>query len=72
LRVAMWLPDDPLASSSSCDAQLQHGRILSAIRERDPDAAEAAVAEHIESTRQDMCDLAAVRGVGPRAHAAAG
>lgn len=72
LRVAMWFPDDPLTSSSACDAQLHHGRILSAIRDRDPDAAEAAVAEHIESTRHDLYDIAAERGVGPRAHAGAG
>ena len=58
-RVAIWLPVDPLIPNVFHSAQLHHERILSAIRGRDADAAEAAVADHIERTRQDLHGIAA-------------
>jgi DNA-binding FadR family transcriptional regulator len=39
-------------------AQLHHGQILQAIRDRDPTAAEEAVAAHIETTRKDLHRIA--------------
>ncbi len=56
--VAMWLPVDALTSNVNDSAQLHHGRILSAIRDRDPDTAQSAMAEHIEKARQDLYQLA--------------
>jgi len=61
-RVAIWLPVDPLISNVFHSAQLHHERILSAIRDRDADAAEAAVADHIERTRQDLHGIATTDG----------
>ncbi|MHB8504586.1 MAG: FadR/GntR family transcriptional regulator [Acidimicrobiales bacterium] len=58
-RVAIWLPVDPLIGNVFHSAQHHHERILAAIRDQDPDVAEAAVADHIEQTRRDLHAIAA-------------
>ena len=57
-RVAIWLPVHPLIANVHFSSQRNHERILSAIRDRDSDAAEVAVADHIEKTRQDLYEIA--------------
>jgi DNA-binding FadR family transcriptional regulator len=59
-RVAIWVPLE-VVTDELHSAQLHHARVLAAIRDQDPDAAERAVAEHIESTRADLRKMAASR-----------
>ncbi len=60
-RVAIWVPVDVITDKVFRTAQLHHGRILEAIRDKDPEAAEQAVAAHIESTRADLHKIASAR-----------
>jgi GntR family transcriptional repressor for pyruvate dehydrogenase complex len=57
-RVAIWVPVDVVTDNVFRTAQLHHGQILAAVRDSDPDAAESAVAAHIESTRADLYKIA--------------
>lgn len=57
-RAAIWVPVDMYAEHVFRTAQLHHGQILQAIRDRDPNAAEEAVAAHIETTRKDLHQIA--------------
>jgi DNA-binding GntR family transcriptional regulator len=57
-RVAIWVPVDTGIRDVFPTAQLHHGQILTAIRDKDADAAEEAVAAHIESTRADLHKIA--------------
>jgi GntR family transcriptional repressor for pyruvate dehydrogenase complex len=57
-RAAIWVPVDMYADHVFRTAQLHHGQILQAIRDRDPNAAEEAVAAHIETTRKDLHRIA--------------
>ncbi len=58
-HVAIWVPVDVITDNVFRTAQLHHAQILSAIRDRDTDAAEQAVAAHIETTRADLYKIAA-------------
>jgi GntR family transcriptional repressor for pyruvate dehydrogenase complex len=57
-RAAIWVPVDMYAEHVFRTAQLHHGQILQAIRDRDPIGAEEAVAAHIETTRKDLHRIA--------------
>jgi GntR family transcriptional repressor for pyruvate dehydrogenase complex len=57
-RAAIWVPVDMYAEHVFRTAQLHHGQILQAIRDRDPNAAEEGVAAHIETTRKDLHRIA--------------
>jgi DNA-binding FadR family transcriptional regulator len=57
-RVAIWVPVDTVADNVFRTAQLHHRQILTAIQDADPDAAEQAVADHIETTRADLHKIA--------------
>lgn len=58
-RSAMWMPLDPLAAQVFSTANSHHDRLLEAIRARDPQAAAAAAAEHIETVRHDLYRIVA-------------
>jgi len=53
-RVAMWVPIDRLISQVFYTANRHHVQILDAITARDPDAAQAAVVDHLETARRDL------------------
>lgn len=53
-RVAMWVPIDRLISQVFHTANRHHKQILDAIRDRDADAAQKAVVDHIETARRDL------------------
>jgi DNA-binding FadR family transcriptional regulator len=53
-RAAMWLPIDSLIRSVFRTANEHHAQILEAIRDQDPDRAEAAVAAHLDRIRFDL------------------
>jgi len=57
-RVAIWVPVDNVTDNVFRTAQLHHGQILAAIHDGDADAAEAAVAAHIETARADLHKIA--------------
>jgi DNA-binding FadR family transcriptional regulator len=59
-RVAIWVQLEVITDEIRI-AQLQHGQILAAICDRDKDAAERAVAAHIESTRANLRRIAATK-----------
>jgi len=52
--VAMWVPIDRLISQVFYTANRHHNQILDAITARDPDAAQAAVVDHLETARRDL------------------
>lgn len=54
VRAAMWMPVDQLIPRLFKSAHLHHAQILEGIRDRDPDAAEKAVIDHMETVRQDL------------------
>ncbi len=53
-RAAMWVPLDRYADHVFVTAQAHHAQILQGLNDRDADAAEQAVAAHIETTRRDL------------------
>ena len=53
-RVAMWVPIDRLINRVFATANRHHRQILDAIRDRDADAAQKAVVDHIETARRDL------------------
>ncbi len=53
-RVATWMPIDRLISRVFLSANRHHKQILDAIRDRDPDAAQKAVVNHLETARRDL------------------
>jgi GntR family transcriptional repressor for pyruvate dehydrogenase complex len=53
-RAAMWVPLDRYADHVFVTAQAHHAQILQSLFERDVEAAEQAVAAHIETTRRDL------------------
>lgn len=53
-RVAMWVPIDRLINRVFHTANRHHKQILDAIRDRDGDAAQKAVVDHIETARRDL------------------
>jgi len=53
-RAAMWVPLDRYADHVFVTAQAHHAQILQGLNDRDADAAEQAVAAHIETTRRDF------------------
>lgn len=53
-RVATWVPIDRLISRVFHTANRHHKQILDAIAARDPDAAQAAVVDHLETARRDL------------------
>jgi DNA-binding GntR family transcriptional regulator len=50
----MWVPIDRLISQVFPTANRHHKQILDAIRDRDADAAQKAVVDHIETARRDL------------------
>jgi GntR family transcriptional regulator, transcriptional repressor for pyruvate dehydrogenase complex len=53
-RAEMWVPIDRLISRVFLTANRHHRQILDAIRARDPDAAQQAVVDHLETARRDL------------------
>jgi DNA-binding FadR family transcriptional regulator len=53
-RARMWIPIDRHVEQVFRTANRHHGEILEAIRRSDPDAAEEAVAAHLETARRDL------------------
>jgi GntR family transcriptional regulator, transcriptional repressor for pyruvate dehydrogenase complex len=53
-RAAMWVPIDRLITQVFTNANRHHKHILDAIADRDPDAAQKAVVEHLEGARRDL------------------
>jgi DNA-binding GntR family transcriptional regulator len=53
-RVAMWVPIDRLINRVFLTANRHHLQILDAIADRDPDAAQQAVIDHLETARRDL------------------
>jgi GntR family transcriptional repressor for pyruvate dehydrogenase complex len=53
-RAAMWVPIDRLIIRVFTTANRHHQQILDAIRDRDPDAAQKAVVDHLETARRDL------------------
>jgi DNA-binding GntR family transcriptional regulator len=48
------MPIDRLISRVFPSANRHHKQILEAIRDRDPDAAQKAVVDHLETARRDL------------------
>jgi GntR family transcriptional regulator, transcriptional repressor for pyruvate dehydrogenase complex len=53
-RAEMWVPIDRLIDRVFTTANRHHKQILDAIRDRDPDAAQKAVVDHLETARRDL------------------
>jgi DNA-binding GntR family transcriptional regulator len=53
-RVAMWVPIDRLINRVFLTANRHHLQILDAIADHDPDAAQQAVIDHLETARRDL------------------
>ena len=53
-RAEMWVPIDRLISKVFLTANRHHMQILDAIRARNPDAAQRAVVDHLETARRDL------------------
>ena len=53
-RAEMWVPIDRLISKVFLTANRHHVQILDAIRARNPDAAQKAVVDHLETARRDL------------------
>ena len=53
-RAEMWVPIDRLISQVFLTANRHHMQILDAIRARNPDAAQRAVVDHLETARRDL------------------
>jgi GntR family transcriptional regulator, transcriptional repressor for pyruvate dehydrogenase complex len=53
-RAQMWVPIDRLISRVFLTANRHHMQILDAIRAGDPDAAQKAVVDHLETARRDL------------------
>jgi GntR family transcriptional regulator, transcriptional repressor for pyruvate dehydrogenase complex len=53
-RVATWVPIDRLISRVFMSANRHHKQILDAISDRDADAAQKAVVDHLETARRDL------------------
>ena len=53
-RAATWVPIDRLIDRVFLTANRHHRQILDAIGGRDPDAAERAVVDHLETARRDL------------------
>jgi GntR family transcriptional regulator, transcriptional repressor for pyruvate dehydrogenase complex len=63
-RSEMWLPIDSLIRTVFRTANEHHAQILDAIRDRDPDKAEEAVAAHLDRIRFDLRRTVADDGAG--------
>jgi DNA-binding GntR family transcriptional regulator len=50
----MWVPIDRLIDRVFLTANRHHKQILEAIAGRDPDAAQRAVVDHLETARRDL------------------
>src|ERR1700691_5822367 len=53
-RAAMWVGIDRLITQVFTNANRHHKHILDAIADRDPDAAQKAVVDHLEHARRDL------------------
>jgi GntR family transcriptional repressor for pyruvate dehydrogenase complex len=54
VRAMTWIPIDQLISNVFSSAHEHHAQILRAIEDKDPDAAERAVADHIQRAQRDL------------------
>ena len=63
-RARMWIPIDRHVGEVFRTANRHHREILDAIRRRDPEAAEAAVAAHLMTARRDLRRVARARESG--------
>jgi DNA-binding GntR family transcriptional regulator len=59
-RAAMWMPIDDRIEKVFPSAHRHHERILTAIREQNPRAAERAAVAHLEVVRHDLRRAAGV------------